>query len=186
MPPPSLKPSGNRFVGGCPERCAAGRRARFSVCYREQRRCYVHGSVCIHKTLRTLPATATAVTARLWEIGDIVNVLETWEATATLSLPPRMGGPAMKRALIMVLAIFVFVLPAHSECICQCVDGHMQPLCSSSIDLPPICPPTICPIMSPSIVPINPPTIPPIGTSSCRQARVCDTFGNCQWQQVCR
>ena len=34
----------------------------------------------IHKTLRTTPAMAARVTERLWEIGDIVNVLEAWEA----------------------------------------------------------------------------------------------------------
>ena len=37
--------------------------------------------VRIHKTLRTTPATAANVTKRLWEIGDIVDVLETWENT---------------------------------------------------------------------------------------------------------
>jgi len=37
--------------------------------------------VRIHKTLRTTPAMAAGVTSRLWEIGDIVNVLEAWEAT---------------------------------------------------------------------------------------------------------
>jgi hypothetical protein len=36
--------------------------------------------VRIHKTLRTTPATAANVTKRLWEIGDIVDVLEAWEA----------------------------------------------------------------------------------------------------------
>jgi 3-methyladenine DNA glycosylase/8-oxoguanine DNA glycosylase len=36
--------------------------------------------VRIHKTLRTTPAMAANVTKRLWEIGDIVNVLEAWEA----------------------------------------------------------------------------------------------------------
>jgi IS1 family transposase len=36
--------------------------------------------VRIHKTLRTTPAMAARVTERLWEIGDIVNVLEAWEA----------------------------------------------------------------------------------------------------------
>jgi hypothetical protein len=35
--------------------------------------------VCIHKTLRTSPAMAEKVTERLWEISDIVDVLETWE-----------------------------------------------------------------------------------------------------------
>jgi hypothetical protein len=37
--------------------------------------------VRIHKTLRTTPAMAAKVTARLWAIGDIVDVLEVWEAT---------------------------------------------------------------------------------------------------------
>jgi len=35
--------------------------------------------VRIHKTLRTTPAMAAGVTRRLWEIGDIVDVLEAWE-----------------------------------------------------------------------------------------------------------
>jgi hypothetical protein len=35
--------------------------------------------VRIHKTLRTTPAMAAGVTDRLWEIGDIVAVLEAWE-----------------------------------------------------------------------------------------------------------
>lgn len=37
--------------------------------------------VRIHKTLRTTPAMAAKVTERLWEIGDIVDVLEAWEAS---------------------------------------------------------------------------------------------------------
>jgi hypothetical protein len=37
--------------------------------------------VRIHKTLRTTPAMAAGVTSRLWEIGDIVGVLEAWETT---------------------------------------------------------------------------------------------------------
>ncbi len=37
--------------------------------------------VRIHKTLRTTPAMAAKVTERLWEIGDIVEVLEAWEVT---------------------------------------------------------------------------------------------------------
>jgi len=35
--------------------------------------------VRIHKTLRTTPAMAAGVTKRLWEIGDIVDVLGAWE-----------------------------------------------------------------------------------------------------------
>jgi IS1 family transposase len=35
--------------------------------------------VRIHKTLRVTPAMAAGVTGKLWEIGDIVDVLERWE-----------------------------------------------------------------------------------------------------------
>jgi len=37
--------------------------------------------VRIHKTLRTTPAMAAGITSRLWEIGDIVGMLEAWENT---------------------------------------------------------------------------------------------------------
>jgi IS1 family transposase len=36
--------------------------------------------VRIHKTLRMTPAMAAGVTDRLWEVADMVNVLEAWEA----------------------------------------------------------------------------------------------------------
>src|SRR6202162_24524 len=38
--------------------------------------------VRIHTTLRTTPAMAANVTKRLWEVGDIVDVLEAWEAAS--------------------------------------------------------------------------------------------------------
>jgi hypothetical protein len=34
---------------------------------------------CVHQTLRETPAMAAGVTKRLWEINDVVEVLETWE-----------------------------------------------------------------------------------------------------------
>ena len=37
--------------------------------------------VRVHKTLRTTPAMAAEVTERLWEMNDVVDVLEAWEAT---------------------------------------------------------------------------------------------------------
>lgn len=37
--------------------------------------------VRIHKTLRTTPAMAAGVTKRLWEMADIVDVLEAWETS---------------------------------------------------------------------------------------------------------
>ncbi len=35
--------------------------------------------VRVHKTLRTTPAMAAGITKRLWEMSDVVNVLEAWE-----------------------------------------------------------------------------------------------------------
>ena len=46
-----------------------------------------HNRRAIHKTLRTTPAMAARVTERLWEIGDIVNVLR------------GMGGCQVRRGL---------------------------------------------------------------------------------------
>ncbi len=37
--------------------------------------------VSVHKTLRTTPAMAAKLTEWLWEIGDIVDGLEAWEAS---------------------------------------------------------------------------------------------------------
>jgi hypothetical protein len=38
--------------------------------------------VRVHKTLRTTPAMAAGITKRLWEMSDVVDVLETWEVAA--------------------------------------------------------------------------------------------------------
>jgi hypothetical protein len=37
--------------------------------------------VRIHTTLKTTPAMAAGVTDGLWEVADIVAVLEAWEST---------------------------------------------------------------------------------------------------------
>lgn len=37
--------------------------------------------VRIHKTLKITPAMAAGVTDRLWEVADMVGVLEAWEAS---------------------------------------------------------------------------------------------------------
>jgi hypothetical protein len=37
--------------------------------------------VRIHKAPRTTPAMAAGVTKRLWEMADVVDLLEAWETT---------------------------------------------------------------------------------------------------------
>jgi hypothetical protein len=44
---------------------------------------FYYNFVRIHKTLKTSPAMAAGVTDRLWEVADMVGVLEAWEARAT-------------------------------------------------------------------------------------------------------
>jgi hypothetical protein len=38
--------------------------------------------VRVHKTLRVTRAMAAGITKRLWEMSDVVDVLEAWEAAA--------------------------------------------------------------------------------------------------------
>jgi hypothetical protein len=41
---------------------------------------YMHYNFCrIHKTLRITPAMAAGVSDHVWEVGEIVDVLEKWE-----------------------------------------------------------------------------------------------------------
>jgi hypothetical protein len=41
--------------------------------------------VRIHQTLKISPAMAAGVTDKLWEMSDMVKVLEDWEASATMA-----------------------------------------------------------------------------------------------------
>ena len=75
---------------------------------------------------------------------------------------------------------------AVADCICNCVNGRVQPICSRVNEIPPICSPQICPIQPPSIQPISPPTIPPIGTQRCGMKQVLNPFtGQYEWKQIC-
>lgn len=89
---------------------------------------------------------------------------------------------------MMKLAIFVllFSSAAFADCICQCVNGEVQSICSSSIDLPPICAPRVCPIVPPAVHPIDPPVIPPIGTNKCESKQVWNQYTEQhEWRLIC-
>jgi hypothetical protein len=89
---------------------------------------------------------------------------------------------------LLLAAAFVLLLAAESEasCVCRCVDGEMQPLCESSIDVPPVCPVTICALVPPSVTPMQPLGIPPLGTSQCSQRQVLNpTTRRYEWRSVC-
>jgi len=81
----------------------------------------------------------------------------------------------------------IFSISSWADCRCACVNGSVQALCTSSIDLKPICPAQICPITPPSVRPIDTPTVPPIGTSSCRNQQVYNAQkSQYEWKQICR
>lgn len=86
-----------------------------------------------------------------------------------------------------IAATVAYSVPAQAACQCRCVNGQIQPVCTSSIDLPPICPPGICPIVPPAVRPIATPVVPPLGTRSCRLEQVLNpNNGRYEWKQVCR
>jgi len=94
----------------------------------------------------------------------------------------------MKR-VITAVSLFVFLLAsgnALADCRCVCMNGEVRAICSSSLDLEPICPPRICPITTPSIEPIQTPRVPPIGTSNCVQKHVYNEYTRrYEWKEVC-
>lgn len=73
---------------------------------------------------------------------------------------------------------------ASASCQCACVNGEVEAICSSSLDLQPICAPRICPIVPPGVRPIESPTIPPIGASRCRSEMVW-TGQEYEWIRLC-
>jgi hypothetical protein len=85
----------------------------------------------------------------------------------------------------LAFSLLLLSTAAHAECECACVNGNMQAICSSGIDLPPICPLTICPLVPPSIAPIATPMIPPIGTQFCHPEQVYVNH-HYEWRTICR
>jgi hypothetical protein len=76
---------------------------------------------------------------------------------------------------------------AFAACQCRCVGGEMQPICSSAMEIRPICPPTVCGIVPPSIAPIATPMVPPIGATTCGPQQVLNPFTHqYEWRTLCR
>ena len=89
---------------------------------------------------------------------------------------------------LSVLVFLSFILnQAQAGCSCQCVNGQVRALCSSAIDIKPICSPRVCPITPPSVKPIDTPSIPPIGTKVCTNMQVYnDVTFQYEWKKVCK
>lgn len=97
--------------------------------------------------------------------------------------------PAIRQvtSLLVLLGTFLALPEANANCVCRCTNGENVPLCSSTLEIPPICPLRVCPIAPPSIEPIQAPQLPPLGTQNCWQQQVLNPNTNqYQWRRVCR
>ncbi len=95
----------------------------------------------------------------------------------------------MRGILLIAAASIISAVagPAQASCQCACVNGSVKALCSSTIEIPPICAPQVCPIAPPAVTPITPPRIPPIGTNECRMEQVLNPATHrYEFQRVCR
>lgn len=80
--------------------------------------------------------------------------------------------------------ITLFAPLAEAGCSCSCIDGRVQPICTNSFDIKPICPALTCPRSGvTAITPVGPPGS---GARACREERVCDAFQRCEWKDPCR
>lgn len=96
-----------------------------------------------------------------------------------------------KKLSLMALAFFLFApLSADAKCrwTFDCSNGPCKqvPICDSTLDIVPPKPPRVAPIAPPSIKPIDRPRVPPVGTTSCTNRYLCNDYGHCSWQNVCR
>lgn len=89
--------------------------------------------------------------------------------------------------ILLTLILFFYTKSVTAACSCRCVNGSVQALCSSTLEIPPICAPRICPSTSPSIKPFPSLKLNPMGTNSCSQKQVLNpNTGLYQWKRVCR
>src|ERR1700683_4174822 len=87
---------------------------------------------------------------------------------------------------VVLLGLAAISSPTYANCVCRCVNGEVQAICSSAIDIQPICSQGICPIATPGITPIQPLGIPPLGTTDCHQAQVYNPYTRqYEWKTLC-
>ncbi len=92
--------------------------------------------------------------------------------------------------LMLLVLVFLVQYPAYAGCTWEWIcDGSgncsQQPLCDSTLDIPPPRPPSVQPIAPPSVRPIEEPRVPPVGTSNCTKVQRTDGYGNWYWDTVC-
>ena len=98
-----------------------------------------------------------------------------------------MRPQALLSVAAVIFSIGFFSSSVEAACVCRCVNGEVRAICSSTLDLPPICSPQLCPLVPPSLPPLEPLKLPPLGTTECRMVQVLNPRTNqYEWQRVCR
>lgn len=94
----------------------------------------------------------------------------------------------MKQTLLVPILVLLagWSSGALAGCQCVCMDGEVRAICSSSLDIQPICMPRVCPIAPPSVEPVQMPRVAPVGTKSCTQKQIYnEQTGRYEWKEVC-
>ena len=90
------------------------------------------------------------------------------------------------KILLFSIIFFTLSFKIYAGCYCACMNGVNQPICSSTLDLPPICPPKVCAIAPPAIKPLDSLRIPPIGTKRCTNEQVYNEYTRrYEWKEIC-
>jgi hypothetical protein len=92
-----------------------------------------------------------------------------------------------QRIVLAIIIVLALAAQAKASCVCRCVDGSVHALCSSAVDIAPICPMIPCGIPPAAIAPIKPPRVPPVGTFQCQQQQVQNPVTlQYEWHRVCQ
>ena len=90
-----------------------------------------------------------------------------------------------KRVIFQALATAVLMLAVpdatRAQCFCEFINGVMQPMCGSSLDIRPRCGHPIREWSAPVLV--SP--LPPLRVDSCKPAVICNGSGVCRTRWVC-
>lgn len=121
-------------------------------------------------------------------VGDRIRIPAIRFTPCGLLAVGREGGYLMKRMLVLMAGIGVLLATGvvNADCRCVCMNGSVQAVCSSTLDVEPVCSPRVCPITSPSVEPIQRPRVPPVGTTNCVQRQVYNEYTRqYEWKEVC-
>jgi hypothetical protein len=93
----------------------------------------------------------------------------------------------LRRLTGVALLCVVGVPSAQAVCVCQCLNGLAQSVCTSTLDVPPFCPAIACSFAPPPLA-VNPaPFLPQKDTRSCQMTQIYNpNSGRYEWRELCR